>query len=144
MKRYIRSICLPCILLVVVVFSGCDRSKVPGLVRLEGVVTYNGEPLEGAMVNFQPISPEGRTAYATTNEAGRFKVTTIDPDDGIVKGEYKVNISKYVITRYNKLGDGGSDPVAENVLPEKFNSKETPLSINVTAGKLDILFELTD
>jgi len=125
------------------VLSGCDRGKVPGLVKYEGVVTYNGEPLADAMLNFSPTSV-GRTAYAMTDAEGRFKVTTIDPDDGIVKGQYKVSASKYVVVGTTRHPEWGEEAISKNKLPAKYGAAETPLTIDVTSKKLDVLFELTD
>ena len=143
MKAILRCFCqaVPCVF-ALVVLSGCDQGKVPGLVKYEGSVTYKGEPLAEAMLYFTPTSG-GRGAYATTDAAGHFKVTTIDPDDGIVKGQYKVSVSKYIVVRYTMIGDG-KVAETENILPDKYGSEETPLSIDVTAKKFDVVFELTD
>ena len=125
------------------VLSGCGKAKLPGLVQCEGVVTYKGEPVDGAVLNFQPTSG-GRTAYATADASGKFKVTTIDPNDGILKGQYKVNVQKYIITGYVKNSEGEEDPLSKNVLPDKYASDKTPLTLDVTAKKLDVKFELVD
>jgi hypothetical protein len=141
MKHSIRLVIL--LLVAIAVVSGCHRAKVPGLVQYQGVVTYNGSPLAEGHINFVPIG-EGRTAYATTDDSGRFKVTTIDPGDGLVKGKYKVNISKYVVTSYITHSDGGKEPVATNALPAKYASDATPLEIDVTKKDINVKFELTD
>jgi len=133
---------IPCVL-VLFALSGCDRGKVPGLVKYEGTVTYNGEPLAEAMLSFSPTSG-GRTAYAMTNAEGQFKVTTIDPDDGIVKGQYKVSASKYVVVGTIKHPEWGEEAISKNKLPAKYSAAETPFTIDVTSKKFDVLFELTD
>jgi hypothetical protein len=145
MKSVLRFACaaIPCTL-VLFVFVGCGGGgKVPGLVQLEGIVTYQGEPLADARINFHPTD-EGRGAYASTDASGRFRATTIDPDDGIVKGQYRVTISKYETVRYIRHADGGDEPVAANKLPAKYSGTETPLTIDVTGRKLDVRFELVD
>ena len=92
-------------LCVVVFFAGCDRmnnkKKVAGLVPYEGVVICQGQPLDGVIINFRP-KHGGRGAYARTDTAGHFKATTINPNDGIMKGQYSVNACKYVITGYTR------------------------------------------
>ena len=51
--------------------GGKDR-----LVRLEGIVTLNDEPVEGAIVSFLPDEAGGRFASGTTAKDGSFRLTT--------------------------------------------------------------------
>ena len=79
---------LPC-------FSGCgDGGRLKGLVPVEGVVLYDGAPLEGAAVKFFPDDASGRTATAMTNAEGKFVLMTLNPQDGVAPGEYKVTVAK--------------------------------------------------
>ena len=131
------------LLSVFCLFSGCDRGRVPGLVQFEGIVIYNGEPLTEAMIGFHPTEG-GRFAYALTDAAGRFSATTIDPSDGIVKGQYKVTVAKYVVVRYIQRSDG-PEAVAENMLPSRFETPDaTPLTLDVTARNRDARIEFSD
>jgi len=146
MTQFSRSTFLPFILLVlIVVFSGCGKSAISGLVPLEGTVTYKGEPLADAKLYFSPISG-GRGAYATTDASGKFKATTLAPGDGILKGQYKVSVSKFVVVSTAKVpgSDDAEEAVSENKLPVKYSGDKTPLTIEVTGKKLDALLELTD
>ena len=72
---------------------GCGPEQVPGIVRVSGKVTLDGAPVEGAMVTFQP---EGvaRAASGMTDASGNYKLTTLNPGDGALPGDYKVSISK--------------------------------------------------
>ncbi|MBQ1338086.1 MAG: hypothetical protein IIY32_07165, partial [Thermoguttaceae bacterium] len=45
-------------------FSGCQKSRLDGLVDAEGVVTLNGEPVAGATVLFAPKQIGGQAASA--------------------------------------------------------------------------------
>ena len=69
------------------------------LVKVQGVVTLDGNPLEGASVTFMP-SQLGRPASGFSDAKGRFELTTNEPDDGVPTGHYKVLISK------NSTADG--------------------------------------
>jgi hypothetical protein len=87
------------------VLAGCSKARIPGLVKCEGTVTWKGEPVEGARVAFTPKdSQNGRGAQGMTDANGKFKATTLDPDDGIMPGEYVVTVIKRIATR------GGSPP----------------------------------
>lgn len=85
-------ICTRCALLVLflsaVIFTtvGCGKGT---LIKVQGVVTLDGEPLAGATVSFMPVG-EGRPASGRTDADGRFRLTTSRTDDGALPGEYKV------------------------------------------------------
>jgi hypothetical protein len=63
------------------------------LVRLEGIVTLDGEPVEGAIVSFLPDEAGGRFASGTTAKDGSFRLTTNKPDDGALPGDYRVTVT---------------------------------------------------
>ncbi|MBP5620676.1 MAG: hypothetical protein J6X44_01545, partial [Thermoguttaceae bacterium] len=79
-----------------IVVSGCQKKRLKGLVPAQGVVTFNGEKVAGATVLFSPkqIGGEASSAQAITDAQGVFKMTTLDPGDGVYPGEYRVSIMK--------------------------------------------------
>jgi len=91
-------------LLMLPLFLGCGNARLPGLVPASGIVTLNGEPIEGVTIVFAPLSPSGdaRTATALSGAGGKFIVSTLDHNDGIMPGDYRVSVSK-------KTGVGGVD-----------------------------------
>ncbi len=68
--------------------TGCSR-----LVKVEGTVTLDGKPLEGATVTFVPASGEGKAVGGSTDKDGVFRLTTDKYGDGIARGEYNVVIT---------------------------------------------------
>ncbi len=70
---------------------GCGGKNSP--VNVEGIVTLDGEPLEGATVVFSPIKEGGQIASALTNSDGTFQLTTGKESKGALPGEYKVLVS---------------------------------------------------
>jgi len=56
-------------------------------------VTLNGQPVEGAMVQFVPVKDDGRPATGITNAGGGFSLTTVENHDGALPGQYKVVIT---------------------------------------------------
>jgi len=98
----------------IVLFPGCNKSRISGLVNCEGTVTWKGDPVEGARVAFLPKSdPNGRGAFGVTDTKGKFKATTLDTDDGIMPGEYFVTVTKRTSSR-----DGAPPPPAESDNPD--------------------------
>lgn len=82
-----------CLLLVVATAgSGCHDPNRP--VKVAGQVTLNGVPVEGAVVSLVPEDGRGRPALAWTRADGRFDLNTISDDDGALRGNYVVTISK--------------------------------------------------
>ncbi len=86
--------------LVSCTFAGCGGSaKLSGTVPAGGIVTYNGNPLEGAEVVLQPTSPnDTRQARGVTDASGKFTLSTFlggtSSASGALPGDYKVTVQK--------------------------------------------------
>lgn len=74
--------------------AGCGKSAGEKTYPVTGVVTYNGTPVEGAVVTFAPTGG-GQGAVGTTDASGKYSLTTRKKDDGALPGEYLVTIVKY-------------------------------------------------
>jgi hypothetical protein len=144
--------------------AGCGGKYTP--VSVSGVVTLDGNPVEGATVYFYAVGDEreGRPASGSTNKDGEFQLSTMGTNDGALKAEYKVVIHKYVPTlpnlkkpkfpntpdgraeaqdwQYKNFEAKGIQPFT-NSLPAKYgDTGTTPLTCNVT-GAMTVKFELT-
>jgi len=80
--------------LISLALCGCGGSG-PSLIKVSGTVTYNGKPLEGAIVSFLPLpaNPECRHAEDQTGPEGNYRAMT-DGRTGLVPGKYHVVITK--------------------------------------------------
>ena len=91
-----RSIILTALLLLGSSLLGCSSGLRTEFV--EGIVTLDGEPIEGASVTFIPSSAgTARIAIGTTDERGRYTLTTAEggnPGKGATAGDYKVTVAK--------------------------------------------------
>jgi hypothetical protein len=83
--------------------SGCGHNE---LVKVHGIVTLDGKPVENAMVTFLPSQRGGKTATGRTGTDGSFQLTTRNPNDGAMPGDY------LVIVEYE---EGTEVPPAANV-----------------------------
>ena len=72
--------------------SGCGGKYKP--VPVEGIVTLDGKPLEGATVSFVPADGAGRPAGGLSDAEGVFQLTTFKEDDGALPGNYRVVVRK--------------------------------------------------
>ena len=82
--------------LFVLALTGCSNPD-SRFSKIEGTVTYNGEPVEGATVRFQATSPDGVSAGGMTNANGKFVLTSIGATaggSGALPGDYQVVITK--------------------------------------------------
>ena len=121
---------------------GCRRG--PPVVYVEGVVTMNGEPLEGANVGFTPSStPGSMSAAGFTDAKGKFVLSahTARFGAGTTVGDYIVVVSKTIIPPGEEDKDS---PKVVLVTPEVYQLKETsPLRATVKNGKNRFEFELS-
>jgi hypothetical protein len=133
--------------------GGCGGPSGPSLVPAKGKVSYNSQPLSGAMVSFGPASSEGgQPAVGTTDANGDFTLQTLGRP-GAVKGKYKVAISKteqaaqMTPDDMKKAQMGGKTPTPKSAIPSKYSSATTSqLEAEVTgdASKDVFTFELKD
>jgi hypothetical protein len=79
-----------CLSLLAVAIVGCVNSAGP--IPVSGVVTLDEKPLSNASISFVPEG-SGKQATGTTDENGKFVLSTIDPRDGAFPGKYKVVIA---------------------------------------------------
>jgi hypothetical protein len=145
------------------VFAGCSQSGIE-VFTVSGEVLYNGQPVDNAIVQFVAGTPDGRGAFASTENGGKFVIATQGAAKaGAVEGEYTVLVTKIVAvdksgkelqqvaaeeyTPYNqpKITGPSGPPPTKNFLPKKYVSKETTdLKVKVERKKNYFKLELTD
>ncbi len=80
---------------VALMISGCGGNKAK-LVPAEGVVLIDGQPAEGIMVQFVPVTLDeaidAPTSQAITDAEGKFVLQTMDNRPGAVPGPHKVTL----------------------------------------------------
>jgi hypothetical protein len=143
--------------LAVLVCLGCSGgSKIEGIAPVTGTVTMNGSPVEGATVIFAPAGQGSRSASGKTDASGKFSLTTLQPGDGAMPGDYTVMVTKTEVTESKKVSDDeateiirktGKPPVTsqtKNLLPAKYGDiAKSDLKATVKKGqKNDIPLDL--
>lgn len=94
----------------------------PPVYKGGGTVNHKGQPVAGATVTF--ISADGKTgAYAVTDAAGKFVLSTHSAGDGAAAGDYMVGVTKMEAPK-GDMGGGSPEtgdyrPPAENLPPPK-------------------------
>lgn len=105
-----------------VFFAGCSSAP-PELPPVSGTVTYQGAPVEGAIIVFHPAEAgDLQPAQATTDSNGQFAISTHvgqgEYQPGLAPGKYLVEISKR-----EAAADFTNPP--RHLLPEKYASVKT-------------------
>src|SRR5262245_15157134 len=113
----------------VIFLVGCGGAG-PGLQRVTGKVTFDGKPVEGAAVEFQPKASAGSPSYGVTDAGGTYKLMFTLDKEGAALGDHIVRISKT------------EGAIGKETLPAKYNFKST-LTATVIDGKNNFDFPLT-
>jgi hypothetical protein len=103
------------------------------MIPVEGVITFDGEPLAGAEVMFD--SPDGPRGFGLTNENGRFTVTTRQFGAGLPEGKYRVLVTSSEKTRIR----GAGRPVT---LATSYRESGVA-RVSIEAGMQPLAFDLT-
>lgn len=141
---------------LLLVAGGCGSGD---MVPVEGVVTLDGQPLEGAAVSFVP-DQKGRPAQGETDAAGKFTLSTAAAGDGVVPGKYKVGVSKMEKPSGGAAGAAGaapegqvqlsgppmgkgSPPLPKSLVPGKYvNPNTSEITVVVEKGMAPVQIEL--
>jgi len=128
---------------VLVMFVGCSGAKLP-TEYITGIVTLDGNPVEGASILFSPTGEGGALpAGGTMDKKGKYVITSMQGGGhgaGAVVGNYIVLISKEEST----FVDGPQPRYdVKQVLPRVYGDVEvSPLRAEVEKGKNTIDFPL--
>lgn len=142
--------------LVLVGVVGCTGSG-PDVQYVEGKVTLDGQPVEGATVGFSPVDPtKGLAAVGTTDASGVFRLTAMqggEPDSGTTAGKYKVTLTKTTVPvasaeetqkmqddpNYGTTAATMSAPLQVTaVIPPAYNNADTSgIEVTVKEGRND-------
>ncbi|HEX6986040.1 MAG TPA: carboxypeptidase-like regulatory domain-containing protein [Planctomycetaceae bacterium] len=126
------------------------EAKRPDTVPASGVVTYKGEPVEGATIVFAPATPgpDAYSASGTSEAGGEFSVYAFEPGEGAVPGKYNVAVTKLETAPQQELAEGqhdeGTPPPPKHLLPEKYaDPTKSGITVEIPAeGTEDLKIEL--
>lgn len=118
------------------------------MVKVTGeVVTADGKPCDGALVVFHPQAPEkvnDPKPVATTDENGRFILTTHQLEDGAPEGEYGVTVVWNKAVSDGKMSLSGEGGAVTDQLGGRYGDPQAPkLTATVKASESnDFKFEV--
>jgi len=119
--RHYVLICLSSIIL------GCGGDT-PTLGKVTGTVTLDGKPVEGATIQFEPVSSGLPTAFGRTDAAGKYELWYSRGNKGAALGESIVRIQAF----QDADADSGQKKRPE-IVPAKYNA-QSELKVEVKRG----------
>lgn len=119
-----------CFVALLLFTTGCGGTG-EKLGSVKGKITYKGEPLSEARIEFDPVE-EGRPATGFTDAEGNYTLSFVQNEAGAKVGKHIVRI------RTEKNVDG---IVVKEKLPPKYHEK-SELTAEVTSGPNEINFDL--
>ena len=134
-----------------VTLMGCNNKL--ATVNVSGTVTFEGEPLADATINFSPqVQGQGHPAYAITDANGHYKLQTAlgKPDAGTTPGVYEISITKVKKPEKGQeyvpsTSSTASGPVTKpkSLIPERYGRTSTSgLKETVVKGNNVFNFDL--
>jgi hypothetical protein len=127
---------------------GCEGKTASGGAPVSGVVTFDGQPMSGAIVTFVPMgATTGNGGVGVSDDSGKFTMKTHDGGEGIPEGEYKVVVSKFVnpdgSTFVATENQAPIDSGATESVPRPYSDWEvTPLKAVIPAAGTEVKFDL--
>lgn len=120
--------------------AGCGAEPFP-MADVSGVVTLNGEPLEGAAVQFQPqrVGSDplvGPGSVGVTDASGAYTLRSYKGGDGAVVGPHRVSISTYEARLKDPQNSDAIEVISEERVPQRYRAP-SELFIEVPPGGTD-------
>lgn len=135
-------------LFIIAAVAGCGSDGLPGMVAIQGTVTYKGQPLTHGTVLYLPKDGSGRQARGEIQPDGRFALTTLRAGDGAQVGEYSIvviSLAPHPGEDRAAIEAAGGMIERGYIIPEKYTKPETSgLSDTVDknhSGKKDIVLD---
>jgi hypothetical protein len=118
---------------------GCERNPY-AVVPISGTVTFNGKPVGGIRIAFEPTV--GRASFASTDAKGKFRAWYKDKTYGVQKGKVNVifeqNLDDSVI-----LGQHAKPSTEVEEVLTLHGHGGTPIEIDITGPDDDLKIDLT-
>ena len=116
------------------VLVGCSD----GLARVDGTVTFNGEPISRGMINLEPVDGAGQVVGSAI-EGGKYRI------DKVLPGEKIVRISAVYVVRIAKESDGSEVEICDDLLPMEYGqTSKNQLTVVAPSTKKDYAIEGKD
>ncbi|WP_437227343.1 hypothetical protein SH661x_000301 [Planctomicrobium sp. SH661] len=114
--------------------SGCRGSSGQPVVKVSGIVKFQGSPLTHGEVILNPdLAEHGRPGRGSIDNQGEFVISTFLPGDGVLPGDYTVVVHSTIPGTEPLPRDKGTGIGGKSAIPAKYNQiKSSPLKVSVS------------
>lgn len=103
---------------------GCIGSNTPGMVDVEGMVTFDGAPIEEGKILFRQIDGDER-AFATDIVNGAYQLESLPGSTRV-----EIRASRILPNKFD-MTNGTPEPVGQMYIPKRYN-KESELTASIS------------
>jgi hypothetical protein len=129
-----RTICL----FFALTLAGCSGPAGPAVGTVTGTVTFDGQPVPDASIQFVP-KPTGRTSTAVTDAQGKYTLLYDSAQAGALVGKHLVRVTTAVPAQYGDDGKVIKGTGQPEKLPERYNtSSEIEKEVKAGANVIDL------
>lgn len=131
--------------IVATILAGCGPAG-PKTIPVSGTVLRDGNPIAGGIVRFNPADPkQGHLAEGKLDPSGKFILSTFQPGDGALAGDYNITVLPAVESPNELAKDKAKNAANAAAIPPKYQDPKTSgLKETIQSGKprSDIKLEL--
>jgi hypothetical protein len=138
MLRYHKCLLSWSVLVLFLTGAGCDSG--PKIVKVEGTLCYQGNPVTNAYIKFRPAY--GRESWAETDEQGHFIAHYDAKRDGVVAGEHKlwVLLKPATVKEQEAVMMGKKAPLSKQMAAffEKYGEQRSKVEVTIDKSTADL------
>lgn len=146
----VRNLFFPLLTLILpglLIGCGASSGSAVTLTPVSGTITVAGQPLPNAYVLFSPYGDVARSAYGTTDAAGKYELRSMDGGSGCPAGKFLVTVSKFAQPDGSPFPEGMPPEEAsvvgvEHILPRYSDPQQTKLAVEIPASGGTFDFEV--
>ena len=121
--------------LIAVAVIGCGGGT-SGVVPVEGTLTYQGQPVEGVSVQFEPVAGN-RPSTGATDASGHFVLIYSIDEDGAEVGKHNVTFD------WQPLSENEQPSEAITKIVEKHGPEDgAPLEVEIAGATSDLVLNI--
>lgn len=125
-------------LFIALAAAGCGGPAGPPVGTVTGTVTFDGQPVANASIQFVPKG-EGRTSTAVTDAEGKYTLLYDSTQAGALVGKHLVRVTTAVPPQYGDDGKVIKGTGEKEKLPERFNTaSEIEKEVKAGANVIDL------
>lgn len=119
---------------------GCgEKGDTRAFAKVTGKVEYHGQPLKSGRISFLPVDGnQGAPAAGDIQADGTYTMSTTEPGDGVIPGEYKVGVTDRVNEEADDANPNKVIKSPAGIAPMYESPYTSKIQVKVEPGSNDI------